>query len=239
MLEIASFTSEPHTCAYLHDRPARNSYRLVFHLDPAEYSAALAKGWRRFGRVLFRPRCEPCRECVPIRVPVAEFRPSRTQRRVLRRNRDVVVEVGEPWCDEERLELYRRHHADRERRCGWAATRVDEDEYSESFVINCVSTLEFRYRLRGRLVAVAYVGEAEDALNSVYGFYDPAAARRRLGTFDVLVEIQEALQREKRYLYLGFLVTGCRSMAYKASYRPYELLRGGRWARADAIGAGA
>ncbi|MBN1443559.1 MAG: GNAT family N-acetyltransferase, partial [Planctomycetes bacterium] len=100
---------------------------------------------------------------------------------------------------------------------------------------NAATTLEFRYRLGGRLVGVAYVGEGTDALNSIYSFADPSLARRSLGTFDVLSEIQEAARRGKEYLYLGYHVRGCSSMEYKAGFRPFEVLRHGRWEDGEAV----
>jgi len=229
MIELGRFTSPYDTCPYLGDRPARSVFRLVVDLSPHEYDELLAAGWRRFGSIVFQPRCEPCHECVPIRVVVERFRPSRSQRRVLRRNADIEVEVGEPCADEERLGLYERHHLEREARRGWAPTRMTVSAYEESFVHNAVATLEFRYRLARRLVAIAYVGEAADALNSIYAFSDPRVLHRGLGNFDVLREIEEARRRGKRHLYLGFLVDGCRSMEYKAAFRPYELRRGDDW----------
>jgi arginine-tRNA-protein transferase len=136
--------------------------------------------------------------------------------------------------NEERLDLYHRFHEDRHRRRGWPAPSIDPLEYFGAFADNAVSTLEFRYRLHGRLVAVAYVDESPEALNSIYAFSDPGLARRSLGTNDVLLEIEAARARGKEHLYLGYTVAGCPSMAYKRLFRPHEILRDGRWVRLDA-----
>ena len=106
---------------------------------------------------------------------------------------------------------------------------MSPEEYYETFCFNAVSTLEFCYRLDERLVAVAYVGEAERSLNSIYAFIDPDFPRRSLGVFDVLCELEEARRLGKRYLYLGYYVNGCKSMEYKAAYRPHELLAPEGW----------
>jgi arginine-tRNA-protein transferase len=229
MEEIGSFTTEPEPCPYLPERDASSQYRLIIGLSPKEYGGLLAEGWRRFGQVIFRPRCPSCSECVPIRVPVEGFRPSKSQRRCLRRNRDVTLEVGEPTIDEERLDLYRRHHAEREQTRSWRPSRMTAEDYHQSFVLNTVRTLEFRYRIDERLVGIAYVGAAEDALNSIYAFTDPDESRRGLGNLDVLREIETAKSLSLKYLYLGFLVVGCPSMEYKSDFRPYELRREGEW----------
>ena len=232
MIEVAQLDTDPEACPYLPGREARTRYQLVADLLPGEYDEKLAQGWRRFGSILFSPRCSDCSECLSIRVPVDRFLPSRSQRRVLRKNSDLGLEVAAPRLDEERLSLYRRHHADREVRRGWPSTEMGFEEYYETFCLNAVPTLEFAYRLDGRLVAVAYVGEGEESLNSIYAFMDPEHVRRSLGVFDVLSEIDEARRLGKSYLYLGYYVKGCKSMEYKASYRPHEILGREGWQEA-------
>jgi arginine-tRNA-protein transferase len=229
MVSNGQFHTELKTCPYLHDRPSRLEVHLVAALRPVEHGALLSAGVRHFGRSYFRPACPDCSRCVSIRVPVRRFRPSRSQRRVLARNRDVTVEIGEPGVDEDRLDLYRRFHAERERRRDWAPSEMDFEEYVSSFVDNPITTLELRYRIEGRLVAIAYADESPAALNSIFGFWDPDCFRRGLGTFDVLVEIGEALARGKEHLYLGYHVLGCPSLEYKKGFRPCEILVGGRW----------
>jgi arginyl-tRNA--protein-N-Asp/Glu arginylyltransferase len=232
-MQLAHFLTEFQTCPYLQDRPSRLEVRVVTNLSSAEYSARLGAGWRRFGSSLFRPACAGCRECVPLRVPVAAFRPSKSQRRVLRRNADLRLEVAPPRIDEERLRLHQRFHEERARTRGWPWPEGGLEQYFDTFIDNAAQTLELCYRLDGRLVAVAYVGVAHDALNSIYAFTEPDLSRRGLGTFDVLSEIQEAARRGKDYLYLGFHVAGCPSMEYKHSFRPYEILVDGCWARQE------
>lgn len=220
-------------CPYLHDREARLRVSLVGHLSSAEYGELLAAGWRRFGRFVFRPGCSRCQECTAIRVAVKRFKPSRSQRRVLRRNEDVELQVGTPCVDDERISLHRRFHAERAETRGWPPVSIDLEEYIDTFLDNACRTLEFRYRLADRLVAIAYVGEAADALNSIYAFYDPDVKKRSIGTLDILAEIAEAARLGKRYLYLGYYVRECPSMAYKISFRPHELLQdldNGDWA---------
>lgn len=237
MRSHGKFFTEARACPYLHDRPSRLEVHLISSIASHEHELLLSRGVRHFGRSYFVPACGLCAECVSIRVPVATFRASRSQRRNLARNRDIELEIGEPEVDEERLALYRRFHANRELVRGWQPSEIDEEEYRASFVDNPSPTLELRYRLRGALVAIAYVDETERAFNSIFGFWEPAEARRGLGTFDVLTEIEEARKRGKEHLYLGFHVEGCLSLEYKRSFRPCELLLGGDW-RPDLPGAG-
>lgn len=233
MRAYAEFFTDPETCPYLHDRPSRLEVRLAVELTPTEHSAELASGVRHFGRSYFRPACSGCSECVSLRVPVCTFRPSKSQRRVLRKNQDVELELGEPTFDAERIDLYRRFHGDRERRRGWLPSPMDFEGYFSSFIDNPVLTHEFRYRLDGRLVGIAYVDESPDSLNSIFAYHSPEYSRRSLGTFDILSEIEVAASRDKSYLYLGYYVAGCSSMKYKRDFRPYELLVEGSWKRFD------
>ena len=217
-------------CPYLRERSQQLEMASVSEISPAEYEAELARGSRRFADTLFRPACPACRECIPLRVPLAAFQPSRSQRRVRRRNADVELEIGIPSVSDDRIALYIAFHEDRHHRRGWPAPRMDAYEYFFTFVDNVVPTIEFRYRLSGRLVGIAYVDETPRSFNSIYAFFDPELARRSLGTHDVLVEIEEARRRGKDYLYLGYFVAGCLSMEYKAGFRPCERLIDGEWA---------
>ena len=229
-MEVAArLVTNPEACSYLHDQKARTDLRLVAAIEPDEYADALRSGHRRFGMMVFRPACDACRACIPLRVLVERFQPSKSQRRVLRKNADVRIELGYPAVDAERLALHQAFHAERTARVGWKAETIDADGYRRTFIENVVPTLELRYRVEGRLAAVAYVDRSPEALNSIYCFYHPDFAGRSLGTFDVLTEIEIARRLGLGHLYLGYLVEGCRSMAYKGRFRPAEVLVDGQW----------
>jgi arginine-tRNA-protein transferase len=204
-------------------------YRYLAEVSAVEQDDLLRRGIRHFGHVYFQPRCPGCSRCLSLRVPVRSFRPSRSQRRVLARNRDLEIEVGAPAVDAERLELHGRFHRERQAARGWRPADRGPEEYFDAFVAGPVKVLELRYRLCGRLVALAYVDEAATALSSIYGMWEPSEARRGLGTFDVLSEIELACRLGKEHLYLGYCVQGCPSLEYKQSFRPCEVLRGEAW----------
>lgn len=232
MEEHLQFKTPREPCPYLPNREWTLDVRFVAEVSPDEHEAELAAGRRRFGATYFEPACAGCTECTPLRLVVADFKPSRSQRRVLRRNHDVDLEIGTPTVDDERLDLYQRFHQERHATVGWPAPRTNLMEYFESFVANVVPTHEFRYRLGGKLVALAYVDESPNAFSSQYAFHDPEYSRRSLGTFDVLTEVETAVRWKKTHLYLGYYVRDCRSMAYKAQFKPYETLVEGRWCAA-------
>lgn len=219
------YRSEPHPCAYLPDRQAAELFFVADQLDPRSYEHLMNQRFRRTGIVFYRPDCDGCEACVPIRVPVAEFQPSRSQRRVLARNANVRIAISPPTCDTQRLELLNEY----ERRVHAKPAAKSEAEYQEHFCGSPLTTIEMTYWLDDRLIGVGLIDETPNTLSSVYFYYDPAEARRSLGVFSALREIEECRRRGRRWWYLGFYVGGCRKMAYKATFGPHELLVDGRW----------
>jgi leucyl-tRNA---protein transferase len=221
-----TFVSEPHACEYLPGQTARSAYRLLADPSPRELGRLLERGWRRFGPIAFRPACASCAECVPLRIAVADFRPSRSQRRARNRCAHLVAEQSTPVVDDERLALYARWHAARETRRGWDPSPLDADEYARSFVARDACAREVSYRDAGKLVAVGICDQTDDALSAVYFFHDPVHARLSPGVNHVLELIARARAAGRAYVYLGFRVMGCASMRYKAGFRPHQLLDG-------------
>jgi arginine-tRNA-protein transferase len=208
-------------------------------IPPGLYHRFMDAGFRRSGKLLYQPACRGCRACLPIRVPVATFRPDKSQRRSRRRNQDLIVSVSEPVATDEKFELYRKFLAGRFERSD------PEEESRESFerflYDSPVQTLEFEYRDgAGRLVAVGLCDVCRESLSSVYFYYDPAESRRGPGTFGALHEIETAARLGVPYYYLGYWVAGCGAMDYKANFRPNEVLSAdGVWRPGAGPAAGA
>lgn len=225
--EFEAFVSDEHDCDYLPQRRAALHYGLLPRPRPVELQILLERGWRRFGPLVFRPACATCHECVPLRLPVEAFRPSRSQRRARNRCAHLSVEVGSPRVDRERLDLYARWHEGREQAKGWQSAPLDAEEYARNFVPEGdACAREVLYREDGRLVGVGLCDETPSALSAVYFFHDPALARLSLGVNHVVTLIERARLAGKSHVYLGFRVMGCPSMRYKAGFLPHELLDG-------------
>jgi arginine-tRNA-protein transferase len=217
-------------CPYLPGREARHASLLPAPLLPGVYHSLMDLNFRRAGRVFYRPRCEGCEECRMIRVPVDEFRASRAQRRCARRNADLELSVGEPRPDAEKQALYRRYL----RRRHDGQMQGSSEEFHGFLYSTPLETLEFVYRLEGRVVGVGIADAEPGALSAVYCYFDPDLGRRSLGVFNVLRLIEEARRRRCAWAYLGFYVAGCAAMSYKADYRPCELHRpDGSWERRE------
>ena len=231
---------EEDACPYLPDARATLHYRVLLGLPPAELDDLLARGWRRFGPAVFRPVCRACGECVSLRIPVADFRPSRSQRRARDRCASLRLEIGPPRVDDERLALYACWHEAREQTRGWERAPLDLDAYARQFAFADACAREVLYRDGDRLVGVGICDETDRAYSAVYFFYHPDYARWSLGVNHVVTLIAQAHALGKAYVYLGFRVMGCASMRYKAGFLPHELLEGRpdpveppRWRRVD------
>jgi arginine-tRNA-protein transferase len=218
-----------HACPYLPDRMASNRAFLAERIDPEIYHAFMDAGFRRSGRVVYQPSCTACQACVPIRVPVATFTPSKSQRRCARRNAELTLDVAAAKPTDEKFELYRRYATLRH---GKGEEETPDRESFESFLYDSpVDTLDFAYRdASGRLLAVGVCDVSRRSLSSVYFYFEPTETRRGLGTFGAMREIAFAREAGIPYYYLGYWIEPCRAMRYKADFRPYELLHpDGQW----------
>jgi leucyl-tRNA---protein transferase len=231
MIRLHQFTAPASACGYLPDQIWSLQYLFVAQATSDEYQVYLERGWRRFGRAFFHPVCKTCRRCLSVRVPVATFRPDRSQRRARRANADVTLVIGEPEVSAEKLRLYDRFHEFQADEKGWPVHGPKSpQDYAESFVDNPFPTEEWCYYVGDRLVGVGYVDVVPAGLSAIYFFYDPEERDRSLGTFNVLRVIDAAAARGIPHVYLGYYVEGCGSLEYKARFRPNEVLdRTGTW----------
>lgn len=219
----------PRPCSYLPDRRASHDVRVLADVTPDAFGALLARGWRRFGQTFFRPACERCAECVGLRVVVDGFQPSRSQRRARNQALPLHRLVDRPRVDDERVELYRRWHAQREAHHGWHPNPIETDEYAAEFAYPHAFAYEVGFRdpsAGDRLVGLGLVDAVPDALSAMIFFWDPEHAPPSLGVAHVVTLVEQAAAHGLRYVYLGYRVTGCPSLAYKARYRPHQLLEG-------------
>lgn len=225
MESLFHYVAAPSQCGYLPDRDWSLEYELVSGLTPALYQERLLAGWRRFGAMLFRPRCRGCDACQSLRVPVERFRPDRSQKRAARANDGrVQIRIGLPTVTRAKLTLYDRFHLHQAEAKGWPEHPAkDARGYAQSFVDNPFPTQEWCYYLNEQLIGVGYVDDLPAGLSAIYFFYDPEFRHRSLGTWNVLNLIRAAADRGLPHLYLGYYVAGCRSMAYKGRFAPNQV----------------
>jgi arginine-tRNA-protein transferase len=209
--------SSPMPCPYLADQKMVYEYFFAGELDAEELEWFLSRGWRKFGHYFFRPACPDCRACTPIRVDVQRFRLSRSQKRVLRKCRDVQVEVGPLRYHRQLFNLYRVHSQERFQQ------KVNFADFVIHFHSPACPGLLARYWLDKSLVAAGYLDQSNTALNSIYFIFDPDLSHLSLGVYGALQEIHHAQSLGLSHYYLGYWTRGCARMAYKAGFRPHEL----------------
>lgn len=232
---LQEFREEPRACSYVETRTASLEYRILLDTTPEELEALLVRGWRRFGPQFFRPACAPCHDCVPTRIPVATFAPSKSQRRARRACASLRIEVGPPRVDATRLQLYRAWHAGRERARDWPPSPLDPKGYFLQFAFPHPAAREVAYwddaGSSPRLVGLGICDQTEHAWSAVYFFHHPDVARLSLGSAHGVFQVELARRLGIPHVYLGFRVDGCASMAYKARFQPQERLIG--WPAGD------
>lgn len=224
---VHELTGDEEQCLYLPDQLSRMRYRVIDHCTPETYTELLQRGWRRFGRLFFRPMCSACRECRSLRVDVERFRPNRSMRRTLARNRDLRVGLRRAAVSDEHLELYDSYHRDMAGRKGWSEKSITLLSYYRTFVEGREDFGHEMLIFEGdRPVAVALLDILPTAISAVYCYYEPELRARALGVYSILRQIDLARARGVPHVYLGFWIEGNASMRYKTNYRPHEILEG-------------
>lgn len=236
------FVTAPSPCPYIPGRSERKVFTELKGKDALEMNEALARiGFRRSQNVVYRPSCDGCNACVSVRVVTAEFVPSASQKRLLKRHADLEVSACAPWSTEEQFDLLQRYLGTRHPTGGMAA--MDAFDYADMVEHTPVDTVVVEYRepalnseeggRPGRLVGACLTDKQSDGLSMVYSFYDPEVPKRTgLGTFIILDHIVRAARARLPYVYLGYWIDGCERMDYKTRFEPVERLGAAGWRRA-------
>jgi len=225
---VKLYQGSANTCSYLDGREAVNIYADPHHPQPrAVYNQLIQRGFRRSGEYVYRPGCLGCNACVPVRIRCAEFKPRRTDRRLMAKNDDLEIDYCEACYSEEYFALYRRYLG--ERHAGGGMDDPDPEDF-ERFLLNpWGETLFVELRQRGRVVAIAVTDVVTNGLSAVYTFFDPDLVDRAPGRFGILCQIELCKVLDYSHLYLGYWVNGCRKMQYKTDFRPQEHFDGHHW----------
>lgn len=220
MLIIKDFSrSDPEKCPYIPERMCSYEYFLALALSDAELNIVLSNSWRKFGCYYFRPSCDGCRSCIPIRVPVNSFVPSKSQRRVIKKNSHVRSELIPLQYSDEIYDIY----------CEHSMGRFDPNmntslqDFTFNFYQQSCPSFQSMYYLDGRLVAVGFLDKSNEALSSVYFIYRMEFSKMSPGIYSILREMEFARSLGLKYYYLGYFVGENMKMSYKNRFKPNEM----------------
>lgn len=229
LAHLQFYSTAAYPCSYLTGLNARSQVAAPTHLiDTSTYSRLVEQGFRRSGLFTYRPYCDHCQACQPIRVDAQRFKRNRTDRKVWNRHGELAAKALPLHWRDEHFDLYRRYQLGRHPGAG-----MDEDsrsQYTQFLLTSRVNTQLVEFRLpSGELQMVSIIDILETGLSAVYTFFDPDA-QGSLGTYGVLWQLEQCRSHGLPWLYLGYWIEQSRKMSYKSRFQPYQLLRNGRWA---------
>jgi arginine-tRNA-protein transferase len=222
------YMTAPYPCSYLADNLARSQVATPsFLITSKVYSELVRRGFRRSGTFTYRPSCEQCNACQPVRIPVSEFEPNRSQRRAARHHNGLEILLHGLRNNEEHFALYQRYQ--KARHCDEGMDSDSPEQYRNFLLQSHVDSTLVEFRDHGVLRMVSLIDILDDGLSSVYTFYDPDVPRSCFGTYNVLWQIELCRKLKLDYLYLGYWIRESGKMAYKANFRPMQGLVDGAW----------
>jgi arginine-tRNA-protein transferase len=214
-------------CAYIPGNSQSIHYKIIHECSREQCEALILRGWRRFGSMYFRPVCRECHSCESLKIDVANYAFSKSERRILRKNGGWNTLIRPPTLTRDHLDLFDRYHRYKHHTRSWDEPKVDPKNYYASFVQGHGDFgFEILYFDESRLIAVDLVDILDEGISSLYCYYDPEYASYSLGRYTLLEQIRLAQRLGLKWIYLGYYVENCQSLAYKNGYAPSLQLRG-------------
>lgn len=222
---VPIYHESPELCEYLPEETKQNILFFAPPLSSSTVEQLISYGFRHFGNFWFKPQCPSCRKCRGISIDCENFTPTKSQRKLLRKNSDLRFSVHEVKIDKEHLDLINRYHKYQATTFSWREQEFTQESYAESFVHHMNTAKEYQVRnSEGALCAVGIIDCTEELQSSVYLYYDPSYRKKSIGIWTILKEIELCQKRGRRWLHLGLFNKEARTLNYKGNFHPYELL---------------
>lgn len=226
--KLQFYATTPYPCGYLEGKLAQSLIAAPHHLiDANTYSGLIQMGFRRSGKFVYRPHCEHCNACVPVRIPVKQFQPNRSQRRAWKQHQTLTATLLPLTFSQEHYELYATYQSARHSDGGM--DQETADQYRNFLVQSNVDSILVEFRLGDTLKMISVVDIVRDGISAVYTFYDASDHNASYGTYNVLWLAEWTCSLNLPYLYLGYWIKESRKMAYKQNFAPQEALIEGEW----------
>ena len=213
-------------CSYFDDKLSDTRYKFIKNCDIQTYDKMVERGWRRFGNIYFVPECSTCDMCKTIRIDMNKHKWTKSQKRVLSKNKDIQIYIQEPTLSIDHINLFNRYHEKMQEKKDWRENIIDPAEYKYSYIDGAGDFgKEILYFLDDKLICVALVDITKNTISSVYCYYDHDYENRSLGKFSILAQMSIAKQNNIPHLFLGYWIPNHYSMGYKEDYKPFDVLQ--------------
>lgn len=228
MISIPLVLSQEHPCGYLETKIAQSLFvHPSYSITTSTYAHLLEQGFRRSGEEVYAPHCSHCSACIPARLPLKKFKPSKSQRRCMRKNIETRVNIKPAIFEQAHYDMYLRYQAIRHPE--GSMINASPENYFSFLSSSWCNTQFVEFSIHNELAGIAIIDQFDEAWSAVYTFFEPKFSDYSLGVYAILWQIQQANLQQKEYLYLGFWLKDCTKMSYKTCYQPIQLLIDKQW----------
>lgn len=213
-------------CSYLQDKTQTTHYKVIDKCTSNICHELIERGYRRFGKMYFRPICGDCNECQSIKIDVNNYTFSKSAKRIIKKASHITSYIRKPSITKDHLEIFKKYHLFMSNKKNWDYHETSAEHYYNSFVIGHEDFgYEVLYYDEDKLIAVDLIDVLQNGVSSIYFYYDPDYAHLSLGKLSLFNQIKFAKKAKKEWIYLGYYVQECPSLSYKSEYKPYLTLQ--------------